>query len=529
MVKKSSSQPVPEAKDEFHVAIVGGGLVGALTAVYAAQRGWKVSVFESRKDLRREDIAGGRSINLAMSCRALSALEGAKIASLVADCMIPMNGRMIHGANAALLSQPYGKPGECIYSVDRKQLNEQLLSAAEAFPTVNLNFETSVKEHLLDERRLVVQKKDGSVARTEAFGFIFGCDGAYSRCRREIMRRTRMNYSQFYIDHGYVELRIPPTADGQFAMDPHHLHIWPRHTFMLIALPNLDKSFTVTLFVPFAQFEALETNADLISFFKSYFPDATELIGASALCSDFFKHTHGSLISVKCDPYHYQNSCAILGDAAHAMVPFYGQGMNAGFEDVFVLFKMLDKTFLGSAQPPLGGCVTSPLLPSASPTPESPSFRAARSLEKQSVRRVFENSTLHYIPSAEQLSKVLQDYSRVRHPDACAVGDLAMRNYQEMRHLVTTTSYKLRKKVDGFLSWLMPKKWIPLYSMVSFTNIPYSEVVRRDSRQTRIVERTVSLLGIATAGLCIAAFHSLIRGLNLPLFCNPIKLLKRLQ
>jgi kynurenine 3-monooxygenase len=263
------------------------------------------------------------------------------------------------------------------------------------------------------------------------------------------MRKTRMNYSQEYINHGYVELCIPPNSSGDYAMDPNHLHIWPRHTFMMIALPNPDASFTVTLFMPWEKFDAIRTETDLLEFFDAHFPDSVALMGKEFLISEYFKNPKGSLISIKCKPYHYKSSCVILGDAAHAMVPFYGQGMNCGFEDVETFFKLLNAHFQEDAE---------------------------------AIAR----------PSSSSLSVLLNRYSETRHPDASSMCDLAMYNYIEMRSSVVSTSYLLRKKIDNVLNYFFPKQWIPLYTMVSFSNIRYSEVVKREERQKSAVVGAVN-------------------------------------
>ncbi|KAJ3064529.1 hypothetical protein HDU98_012077 [Podochytrium sp. JEL0797] len=229
---------------------------------------------------------------------------------------------------------------------------------------------------------------------------------------------------------------MPPSASGDYQMDPNHLHIWPRQTFMMIALPNIDKSFTVTLFMPWSNFDALKTPDDLMLFFNDKFADAIPLIGRELLVKDYFKNPKGALVTVKCKPYHYKASCLILGDAAHAMVPFYGQGMNCGFEDCLVLDEILTKHI------------------------------GARNTETSRM------------PSPQKIAKALEEYSSVRNADAEAICDLAMHNYVEMRSSVTKLSYKLRKHLEGFLHRLFPQSIIPLYTMVSFTRIPYSQALR---------------------------------------------------
>ncbi|KAI9329051.1 hypothetical protein BDR26DRAFT_909435 [Obelidium mucronatum] len=367
-----------ESRKEFSVAVIGGGLVGSLAAVYFATRGWSVTVYELREDIRTVKQASGRSINLALSQRGISALEGA-------GTLIPMKGRMLH-VGGGLTSQNYGYFGEAINSVDRKLVNQHLLNMAEKHKNVSLKFQYEVLSIDFEKKVINFKKPDGTVVKATA-DLIVGTDGAFSRVRRELMRVTRMNFMQEYIDHAYVELNMPPSATGEYQMDPSHLHIWPRQSFMMIALPNIDKSFTVTLFMP-------------------------------------------------CVSHITTNQTAlILGDAAHAMVPFYGQGMNCGFEDCLVFDEILTK-HIGK--------------------------RGTPSSER---------------PTAEQIGKALDEYSSTRNPDAEAICDLALNNYIEMRSSVTKLSYKMRKNLEGFLHRIFPQSVIPLYTMVSFTRIPYSKAL----------------------------------------------------
>ncbi|KAJ3210189.1 hypothetical protein HDU67_005572 [Dinochytrium kinnereticum] len=445
--------------NEFTVAIVGGGLVGSLAAVYFAQRGWKVTLYELRGDIRKVKHASGRSINLALSVRGLSALNAADAGAKIVPSLIPMKGRMIH-VNGKLSSQPYGVFGECINSVDRKLVNESLLDIVETYPNVNVVFGHELKSVDFHKKTLVFSSEDGKVVTTTV-DLILGCDGAYSKVRQSLMKTTRMDFSQEYIEHGYVELNMPPGADGDYQMDPNHLHIWPRQTFMLIALPNVDKSFTVTLFMPWSKFDSIKNENDLLSFFDETFPDAVQLIGRGLLASDYFKNPKGALVSVKCKPYNYKGSAVIIGDAAHAMVPFYGQGMNCGFEDCLVLDEILTKHV------------------------------GERGSEKSKH------------PDPADIEAALTEYSRTRHRDAAAMCDLAMYNYVEMRSSVTKTGYLIRKKVESFLHRYFPKSVIPLYTMVSFSRIPYADALERFNRQTQWFNLAGSV-GIWSSALAVA-------------------------
>ncbi|KAI9207346.1 uncharacterized protein BJ171DRAFT_561484 [Polychytrium aggregatum] len=443
----------PETSSNFKVAVIGGGLVGSLTAVYLARRGWNVEVYELRKDLRNSPHYSGRSINLAVSRRGLAALDAVGLEAAIKHTIIPMKGRMVHTLDGKQNSQLYGVFGEHINSIDRKVINEYVLTEAEKYPNVRLFFEHDVRAIDFESNLVEFEAKDRQRVQIKA-DLIIGCDGAFSKVRGQMMRKTLMNYSQEYIDTHYVELHIPPTPSGDYALDPNHLHIWPRKSFMLIALPNPDKSFTSTLFMPLESFNVITTPETLVDFFRTTFPDALPLLGRDGLVKSFFENPKGALITVKCQPYNYQHKALILGDAAHAMVPFYGQGMNCGFEDILLLNEILDRQ-IGS--------------------------------EKN--------------PTQDQMLHCLDEYSRARHPDATAICDLALYNYQEMRSSVLEWSYLLRKAVEGWIYRRLPFLGIvPLYTMVSFTRIPYSEAVRRWKRQTHwfnTIGSTTKRLGIS--------------------------------
>uniref|UniRef100_A0AAY4EHL8 Kynurenine 3-monooxygenase n=1 Tax=Denticeps clupeoides TaxID=299321 RepID=A0AAY4EHL8_9TELE len=376
------------------VAVVGGGLVGSLQACFMAQRGFQVELFESREDIRRAKTVRGRSINLALSHRGRQALKHVGMEDTIVSRGIPMIARMIHSLSGKRSPIPYGRKGQYILSVDRANLNKELLTGT-----------------VQPQCRSSVQPAD----------LIVGCDGAFSAVRKQFLRQSRFNYSQTYIPHGYLELTMPP-KNGDFAMEANYLHIWPRNTFMMIALPNLDKTFTCTLFMPFEEFEKITTGEQVIKFFQNYFPDAIPLIGPDALKRDYFRLPAQAMVSVKCSPYHLGEKCVLMGDAAHAVVPFYGQGMNAGFEDCLVFDDMMEQ------------------------------FN-------------------------EDFSSALPEYTRVRVPDDHAIADLAMYNYIEMRAHVNSRWFLFRKYLDNALHFVMPQTIIPLYTMVTFTRTRYHEAV----------------------------------------------------
>ncbi|KAL8585210.1 hypothetical protein ACOMHN_013225 [Nucella lapillus] len=433
-----------------HVAVCGGGLVGAMNACFLAKRGFTVDVFEMRPDIRTQEVVRGRSINLALSVRGREALKKIGLEDQVIQKGIPMFSRMIHDCDGTLRPIPYGKGQQNIMSVDRRLLNEVLLDAAEKYPSVKTHFNHKLVKCNFETGEIVFLH-DGEELKRKV-DVIVGTDGAYSAVRQQMMKRPNLlfNFQQDYIPHGYMELNIPPSHDGQFAMGLNYLHIWPRGNFMMIALPNLDKSYTTTLFMPFDMFRSLKTEDQLMDFFRTTFPDSIPLLGEEELKDTFFKGKALPLVTVKCDPYHVGGKAVLLGDAAHAMVPFYGQGMNCGFEDCIVLDDMLDK---------------------------------------------YNND----------FEKALPAFTAFRNPDAKAICDLALYNYVEMRDSVNSPAFLLRKKVDNFLNALFPSFWIPLYTTVSFSRMRYHQCIANRAWQDKVITGlcwgagTVLSMGLLTA------------------------------
>lgn len=422
------------------VAVVGGGLVGSLQASLLAKRGFSVNLYDLRGDIRNMKHVSGRSINLALSVRGREALKAIGIEEKVLKEAVPMHARMIHSLSGKMSAQPYGQSGQCIYSVDRRNLNETLLTEAESHPNVTLHFNHKLIRADLNKKTLHFSANDEPlIVETD---FIFGCDGAYSTVRRQMMRWGRLNYEQEYIEHGYKELNIPPTADGGYALPPNYLHIWPRNEFMMIALPNMDGSFTVTLFMPFTNFDAIDSREDVLAFFTEHFPDSIERIGVENLVTNYFNNPTGRLISVKCYPHFMADSTVLLGDAAHAVVPFYGQGMNAGFEDCLIFYEQL-------------------------------------------------------IEAEDCLSLAAENYSSSHWRDCHAIADLSKYNYLEMRSHVNSRIFLLFKHIDKLLHTLFPRLFIPLYTMVAFTRTPYHQVVVRARRQELVVRGALITGGVA--------------------------------
>lgn len=424
------------------ITIIGAGLVGSLLSIYLSKRGYKVSVYEKRPDLRKNRISAGKSINLALSDRGWRGLEGVGIADEIRKVAIPMKGRMIHSLDGKLNLQPYGKEGQAIYSVSRGGLNCVLMDLAEKNGAEFFYNErcTHIDLHSATSYFENAETKKTSTVQSET---IFGTDGAFSAARLQLQLSTdKFNYSQQYLEHGYKELVIPATTKGDFTMEPNALHIWPREKFMLIALPNLDKSFTCTLFFPFEgekSFAALDTEEKMLDFFKKTFPDAVPLM--PTLVHDYFAYPAASLVTVKCLPWSYEDKLLLLGDAAHAIVPFFGQGMNCGFEDCVVLDKLIEG-------------------------------------------------------SSVQWKKVFEEFEQSRKKNSDAIAELAVQNFVEMRDLVTHPDFVLRKKIEAYLNEHYPEKWKPLYSMVTFSDIPYSVAMNEGRRQDRVMEKIMSMKGI---------------------------------
>lgn len=446
------------------VGIVGAGLVGCLAALAFAAKGYRVTLFDLRDDPRKDAASkkGLRSINLAVSDRGIRALKAVdeKMADRVLQHVIPMYGRMIHDISGTKQeSQVYGLFGESIKSIDRHFLNVCLLEELDK-TTVETKFQHKLValRNIVGESRPELEFIANESTEKYTFDYVVGADGAHSQFRYQMQKSMRMDYTQKYIDMQYLELSIPARESAEpaerFAIDANHLHIWPRKDYMLIALANGDGSFTSTFFSPWRVIESFENAAEFLKFFESSFPDAYGLIGEKGLTYAFEHQPRGSLMQVSTAPYASPNNRAIIiGDAAHSMVPFYGQGMNCGFEDVHVLMELMAKN--ESADAPL--------------------------------------------------MEAIGQYTAARKEDLDAICKLALDNYYEMSTKVTDPFYLVRKKIDYVLgkyanSAIFP--WVPMYSMISFRgDIRYSDAVKREKRQLRIL----SWLQYAMVGAAVAA------------------------
>jgi len=419
------------------VTIIGAGLVGSLLSIYLSKRGYKVSIYERRGDMRKEEVEAGRSINLALSDRGIKALKEVGIADDVLKIAIPMRGRHIHNLEGSHAFQPYGKEGQYINSVSRRELNCKLMDLAQQ-QGVQIYFDHKLAT--VDWKENTLTFEHNSKLQTLNFELLFGSDGAYSAARlAHMLQHQKFEYHQYYIDCGYKELSIPAGPNGSFLLEKNALHIWPRKSYMLIALPNLDGTFTGTLFFPFEgelSFEKLTTEEAVTNFFNETFPDVVPLI--PDLVPQFFNHPTSSLVTVKCFPWIREDKFGLIGDAAHAIVPFFGQGMNAGFEDCSVLNELIEK-------------------------------------------------------HDEDWSGILKEFQTLRKPDADAIADLAVNNFTEMRAKTANPKFLLQKKIEAKLHEHYPDKWIPAYSQVTFSpHIRYSEALKNSQRQEAIMQEIMN-------------------------------------
>jgi len=425
------------------ILIIGAGLCGSLLALRLGQRGFNVRVVEARPDLRKTDINSGRSINLAFSDRGIKAMRLVGILDKVEPLCIPMNGRMVHEANGNTFLSPYsGRSNEYINSISRGQLTALLIDEAEALENVTFEFNKKCKEVDFENRTAIFRDQKTNRETEINAHVIFGTDGAGSALRKSyfLSKRFLFSYSQNYLTHGYKELSILPTKNGDFRTYKNALHIWPRGNFMLIALPNLDGSFTVTLFLSFDEgkynFNNLTNEKIVTEFFKKEFPDALALM--PNLIDDFFTNPTAPLGTVKCSPWHYRGNSLLLGDAAHAIVPFYGQGMNASFEDVVEFDKFLDT-------------------------------------------------------HEDEWENIFSEFEKSRKKDTDAIADLALDNFVEMRDHIANPIFQEKRKLETLLETRFPNDYASKYSMVTFNeNMAYSDAMTRGRAQDKAILKMIA-------------------------------------
>ena len=420
------------------VIIVGAGLAGSYMAYAMGKKGYEVQVFEKRSDPRKSSHGSGRSINLVVSHRGWTALAYAGIEEEIRKIVVPAYGRQIHDLEGNESYFPYNIDNKAIHSISRGEFNKTLVELAEALPNVNITFDAFC-EHV-DFNTGTVHMKQGEQLNAYAADLIVGADGTGSSVRGALMKQPRFNYSQEFIDSGYKEVHIPAGKDGAPQLNIDALHIWPRREFMLMGLANTDNGFTGTVFAPFDGeygLDHLSTGADGLRYFQEYFKDAIPLI--PNLEEQWENNPTSALACIRCEPYHWGANTMLIGDAAHATVPFYGEGMNGSLEDVRIFLELLDKH------------------------------------------------------GDSDMKKVLDIYTQQRVPAGNALVDLSLRNFIEMRDQVADPSFQLRKKIERKVQANHPDKWTPLYTLVKFTNIPYHEAKAEGERHDRIMEK---ILGI---------------------------------
>lgn len=415
------------------VTLIGAGLNGPLLAIGLLRRGFRVEIYERRPDMRRVRMSAGRSINLALSTRGIHALSGVELWKEMQSIIVPMKGRMMHSIHSDLTFQPYGQnESQAINSISRAELNIALINAAEA-QGARIFFQQRCLGMDLHTGQARMRDEESGEVRTVASSVVIACDGSTSAIRTGMLKLNRFNFSQQYLDYGYKELTIPARPGGKHALEPNALHIWPRGNYMLIALPNIDGTFACILFLPFEgrdSFEQLNDHDVVLKFFRSRFPDALHLM--PDLADNFFTNPTGAMVTIKCSPWHVAGRVLLLGDSAHAIVPFFGQGINCGFEDCMSLLDLLDR-------------------------------------------------------HGADWERIFTEFEAARKVNTDAIADMAVENFVEMRDRVADPRFLFRKKVELALEARYPGKFVPKYSMVTFHRIPYAVALERGAKQDRIL------------------------------------------
>lgn len=415
------------------VTLIGAGLNGPLLAILLIQRGYAVELYERRPDMRRVPMSAGRSINLAVSTRGIYALQQAGLWERMRNIILPMKGRMMHSIAGELTFQPYGKnEAEVINSISRADLNFALMNAAEQ-QGATIHFKQRCTAYDLKTGAIRVRNEETEEETTRQVGVVIGCDGSASSIRNEMLKLNRFNFSQKYLDYGYKELTIPAGYDGEHLLETHALHIWPRGKYMLIALPNIDGTFACILFLPFEggdSFASLTSPSLVRDFFSSRFPDALSLM--PQLAENYFANPTGAMVTIKCSPWHVDGRALVLGDAAHAIVPFFGQGLNCGFEDCTSLMELLDR-------------------------------------------------------HGQDWARVFAEFESERKVNTDAIAEMAIENFTEMRDRVAESRFLLQKKIELALEARYPQQFVPKYAMVTFHRIPYSVALARGTVQEKIL------------------------------------------
>lgn len=416
-----------------HISIIGSGLVGSLLAIYLARRGYEVAIFEARSDSRLASSDGGRSINLAMSCRGITGLSEVGIMPAAERLMVPMRARAIHGVNGAIKYQAFGRhPDEHINAIQRNDLNNLLLDEASKFPSIRWHFNTKLLAVDISTRTAHFQRRDGS-GFAYRYEHLIGADGAGSQVRDSLHRQGLITASRSFFSHGYKEITIAGASANHLAHE--HLHLWPRESLLLLGNPNLDGSVTGSLFLPMEgrnSFAALDSEARIRSFFEESFPDVYPTM--PDLAGDFLNHATGHMSTVKSAPWHYEDQCLLIGDAAHGLIPFFGQGMNSGFEDCRILNDLLDR---------------------------------------------------HHDDWAEAMPA----FYRSRKPDTDAVSDMSMENYREIQDGIRDPRFNMKKQLEQHLMQRYRERYVSKHVLVMFSNTPYATALEHGRAQNAFLDR----------------------------------------
>lgn len=435
--------------EDSRIAIVGAGLSGSLLALRLAQKGYGVDVYERRPDPREIKKGGGRSINLGLSKRGMEALKLVGLLDEVLGGAVCMRGRVIHVSDGTTRYQAYGKNEyEVLHSIDRNELNHLLLDRAEQYPKLKLHFEHRLIRVNKEKRELELEA--GEVIVKAHPKWVVGADGAFSNMRKELQRGERANFHQEFLEWGYKELTLPAGPNGESAIELSAFHVWPRSHSLVVSHPNRDGSHTLTLFLPFTgrdSFESLKTVDEVKTLFTKYFPDLTPLL--PGLLEEWESHPVGTLITTRTSQWSFGDWAVLVGDACHAQYPFYGQGMNSAFEDCCLLISSLEN-------------------------------------------------------HKEDLATAFQSYELIRRPHTDVLGELSKSNFVELRQKVRSPWFVARKKLDLAIHRIFPNTWLPLYSMITHSTIPYGDALIRSQRQDKILNMAV---GCVLAGVSTGIFY----------------------
>ena len=418
------------------IIIAGAGLVGSLLAVSLSKKGYRVDVYDRNPDPRdaNSDARAGKAFNLTLCDRGFKALDEVGVGNLIRSISVPAYGRFVHNEQGELAYQPYGNNSEALYSILRSDMSRAMVEFAAAQPNVEFHFHEKCVGLGLSPLEVEFKNMRTGAQRREQAYLLFGADGAFSGVRTHLQRFHRVSYAQEFLDQGYKELNVPASATAEWVSEKNVLHMWPRGRYMLLGFPNNDGSFTCSLHMPFegsVSFASLQTESDVLDFFNGKFPDVVEHI--PNLVEEFNRCPPNPMVTVRCSPWTLQGKVALIGDAAHVLYPYYGQGANAGFEDCAVLMECLEKF-------------------------------------------------------GDDWKTVFSEYERLRKPNMDAISELVVEHYVEIRDLLGDPKFLLRKALERKMNQLFPDRYLPLYSMIAFTTMPYVEALRIEREQRSMID-----------------------------------------